>query len=272
MKLHRKDIAYLFILLSLGLYIWTRNLRWLNSIDDAMPVLFALPLFIHLGSPWTFRDHRDEVPALSVVGIIFFGWVGLLMDSTLLLTFVWVIALWAWLSVRLTSGSRIHARRLMLLPILAFPWILLDASTLGWGFRYSGAYVAEGFYSLIGFHVVREGTLLNVQGLNLNVEAACSGLRMLQATLITGTAVAFVCLRDRKYYWWHLPVLLFFVWVANTTRIISIGAAALTFGVTFAEGAFHTWGGLLIICVMFGLCALMFSAAKNRIPPLPTSN
>jgi exosortase/archaeosortase family protein len=168
--------------------------------------------------------------------------------------------------VRLDPGCRRRVQRLLLLPLLAFPWLALEGASLGWWFRLSGAWTAEHLFGLAGLAVTRVGTHLLVQGLPISVDASCAGLKVLQALLIAGTAVAFLQIGDRPGYSWSLPVLAGLAWLANTLRVLVLSGAALTVSPEFAQGWFHAWGGWFVLMLMFGLSAAVFSVWRRFTP------
>jgi exosortase len=260
----RTDPLWLVALMAAAAWIWLRDRTWLESAGEVLPVLAALPLFVWLGAPWKWKD-ADPVPGpdrsprwVLALGVGF-ALAGVALDVAVLLAAAWTAFLWGWLSTRLEPRCRARARRLLLLPLLAFPWLALDGAALGWWFRLSGAWTAEQLFGLAGLSVTRAGTHLLVQGLPISVDASCAGLKVLQALLIAGTAVAFLQIGDRPGYWWSLPALGALAWLANTLRVLVLSAAALTVSPEFAQGWFHAWGGWFVLMLMFVLSAAAFS-------------
>jgi len=260
------DAPIIGCLIMLAVFIWLRDTTWISSSDDTLPILVAIPLFIWIGSPWHFKDN-PETPSLGWIALTAFLFlVGIAINSTLLLTLSWCALLWAWLSKKVTNESLPTLKKLMILPLMAFPWISLDADRIGWWFRLSGAWTTAQFFSLLGLDVKQEGTLLNVNGLPISVEVACAGLNTLQSMLIAGSVVAFLILGDTKRYWVNLPLLVVMAWVANTLRIILISAAALLITPAFSKGNFHVFGGWVVIMLMFCLCWFIFSLQEPKEP------
>jgi exosortase/archaeosortase family protein len=256
--MNRRDGAFVAMLLLLAGFVWVRDRSWMSSAADALPIVCALPLFVWLAGPWRFRSRPTPLSPgwLMGSGLVFLS--GIVADATLLLALGWTSLLWAWLSVRLAPSRLPAVKRLMILPVLAFPWLVLDGQAVGWWFRISGAWVAGGLFSLAGLDVVRDGTRLLVEGLPVDVSAACAGLNTLQAMLIAGTSAAYLFLGNHSGYWPNILLLALFSWMANTFRIIAICLAALTVSPAFAAGLFHRWGGWLVLFVMFGLCCWIF--------------
>ena len=261
-----RDLTFLLALMAAAAGIWLRDRTWLASASETLPLLAALPLFAWLGAPWRWRaDGPAFRPGLLVLGLVL-AVVGAGLNLTFLLAAGWTAALWSWLAARLEPATRLRVRRLLLLPLLAFPWLALDGAMLGWWFRLSAAWAAGGLFHLAGLDVTREGTQLLVQGFPLSVDASCAGLKVLQALLIAGTAIAFLQVGDRRGFWWSVPVLVALAWLANTMRVVVLSAAALTFSVEFAKGWFHTWGGWFVLMLMFALSVAVFTVWRRCSP------
>jgi len=266
--MNTRDRGILAVLVVLAAFIWLRNRSWLDSSENSLPILAGLPVFIWLGSPWKWRSEPAELPLSGVIGFL----LGIILEMTLLLTLAWTVVLWCWLSRRIVSTSLDNLRKLMVLPLFSFPWILLDFERIGWWFRLSGAWFVEKVFLLLQFDVTRQGTDVVVQGLPMSVEAACSGINALQSMLIAGTVLAFIFLGRSTRYWWNLPVLVVMAWMANTLRILVITVAALAVSPAFAMGTFHNWSGWLVLCLMFCLCWLVFmlqAPKRGSSSPVP---
>lgn len=153
--------------------------------------------------------------------------------------------------------------RVVALGALATPWIAADATALGWGFRYSGAWAAGGIFDLAGLAVTRSGTSLQIEDQPLAVDAACAGLDTLQATLVAGLWLA-ETLRTPGAWWRAAAMLPLLAWLANTARIVMLGAVAVTAGHEAAKGAFHEWGGLAVVVLVFVLAGVWVGWLRSR--------
>jgi len=258
MSLTRTDYIIFAVLFVLALFIWLRNTLWMTTSDDTLPILVAIPLFYWIGAPWIFRPDPQplSINKLTLTVVLFL--VGIGINSTLILAIGWTLLLWTWLSARLVPEKLGQVKKLLVLPLMAFPWISLDADRIGWWFRLSGAWATAGFFSFFGSDVTREGTIIVVNGTPISVEVACAGLNTLQSMLIAGTLVAYLTLGNTDRYWWNLPVLIGMSWLANTVRIIVITFAAVKISKQFATGAFHQIGGWAVLVLMFCMCWFIF--------------
>ncbi|MBL9174370.1 MAG: exosortase/archaeosortase family protein [Verrucomicrobiales bacterium] len=259
----RRDRFWIAGLAVLAALIWIRDRTWLRSSEDALPLLLALPLAAWLGRPWRWKASVEPAHRASLAIAMASLALGSALDLNVLLAFGWTAALWAWLRSRLEPGDVPRTFRLLVLPWMAFPWVMLDAQSIGWWFRLSGAWAVEQMGSLAGLSVSRQGTALLVEGLPVSVDAACSGLNVLQSLFVAGSALAYLHFSRSPLYWWNLALLLPAAWLANTLRILAITGAALTWGPGFAMGLFHTWGGLFVLFGMFVVCAAGFEAEQR---------
>lgn len=264
-----KDWSWLGFLVLGAAAIWLRDRRWTTEASDVLPALAGFPLMIWLGSPWRWQPSpfRLHPPAVAIAATAAF--LGIALHLTVLLAAAWTAALWAWLRPRLAPADRQRIARLGILPFAAFPWIALDLQPLGWWFRLTGAHATEVLFATAQFDVTRQGTSLLVQGMPIEVSAACAGMNALQSLLIAGAFLAYILLGTTTAYAWNLALLLPLAWIANTARIITITAVAITWGQEFAMGMFHTWGGLLVLLLMFAACWGLFQWQAHRIAAVP---
>src|SRR5437016_3005693 len=92
------DFIIISILFLLAVFIWLRDISWISSSDDTLPILVALPLFWWIGSPWVLRpDPQPLSPKGIALSIVLFV-AGIALNFTLMLTLGWVVLLWSWLS------------------------------------------------------------------------------------------------------------------------------------------------------------------------------
>lgn len=272
--MQKRDFFWLGTLGLLGAFIWWRDRSWLAAPADVLPILAGLPLFAWLRWPLVWQPGGALAPGPILVAAGLFA-AGGLLGSNLLLTLSWVMLLGAWLSHRVADGASPLTRRLLVLPLFSFPWVVTDATQLGWWFRLSGAAAAEAVLGLGGARVARDGTFLSVNGFQLSVEPACSGLNGLQSMLIAGTMLAYVMLRRHPLYWPALLVLPLAAWLANFLRIFSAAVVALVLEGPAAGrwvGPVHDLAGALALLAMFAGCWGLFAGlARVKVPPVTWS-
>jgi len=249
-----------FILLAAG--IWIR-VPLGESAEDLLPALAAFPLYFWFTRPWQWRPggaQWDQRPLLIGGALLVLG---AALDHTLVLALGWV-GLWrGWMVSDTVAETATTKLRPLVLLVFGFPWLGIEGQAIGWWFRFSGAWAAGGLFEGAGLAVTRDGTFLNVQGLPLAVDAACSGLHALQARLVAGTVLALSVLPGWRF-WLGIALLPGLAWVANLLRIVTLGVTGLTFGSDAAMGWFHNWGGWGVLMVMFILCSAVFNLMGRR--------
>jgi exosortase/archaeosortase family protein len=263
MDLTKRDCAMLAALGALGAFIWARDLRWQAAADDTLPILAALPLFYWLGRPWVRSNSQPArlAPQPALLAAILFP-LGIVVDSGLVLAAGWTALLWSSLSAPSGKGADAFKKKLLVLPMLSFPWLVTDFETVGWWFRLSGAAVTAQLLTLFHVPVVREGTLLWCNQLAISVEPACSGVNGLQSMLVVGSALLYLKLRSSPLYWWNLPVLAGVAWLAHVFRIMTAALCGVIFSPEAAArwvGPIHAFTGWLGLVAGFALCYGWFS-------------
>ncbi|HQR36096.1 MAG TPA: VPLPA-CTERM-specific exosortase XrtD [Blastocatellia bacterium] len=106
---------------------------------------------------------------------------------------------------------------------------------------------------LFGIPALREGNVIELAQMKLQVVEACSGIR----SLMTLAALAVVYAYFAETRWWRRIVLVVAVVpiavLANAARVAGTGVLAHHYGVKAAEGFLHSFSGLAIFLVAVGL-------------------
>ncbi|MDX2041690.1 MAG: VPLPA-CTERM-specific exosortase XrtD [Acidobacteriota bacterium] len=123
---------------------------------------------------------------------------------------------------------------------------------------------------LFGIPALREGNVIELAQMKLQVVEACSGIR----SLVTLTALATVYVYFFESKWWRRIVLAAAVIpiavLANAARVTLTGVLAHHKGVQAAEGFLHSFSGLAVFAVAVGLLLLLAQAlnlAERKFSP-----
>lgn len=260
----RHDLPILGTLAVLGMFIWTRDLRWASTAADAWPIIAALPVFWWLRRPWQRKPgvRAPLAPGLALLAALLFL-AGVAAGSGLLLAAGWTMMLWSWVSAVFSDPAEGPTRRLLALPLLAFPWLATDlARVVGW-IHLTGATATEKFLAWFSIPADRQGALLWGNGVRIETEATIAGANGLQFVLIVGTTMAFLKLGRLRGFWWHLPVLAAGAWLASFLHLLFASLAA---GWVDAAAVGPGFGlvleltGWLSLIVALGLCHAVFGA------------
>ncbi len=123
--------------------------------------------------------------------------------------------------------------------------------------------------------VLREGNVLILANITLEVAEACSGIRSLVSLLTLGIVFAYL---GESRSWARavivastIPVAV----IANGARVAGTGVAAHYYGQAAAEGFFHEFSGWLVFIVSFGMMLLLHrllvlvAPDRTSTPPTP---
>ena len=264
--MNRHDYLWITGFGLLGVWVWCRDTGWTHQFYSTLPVLLSFLWYIWLVGPWELGDDGKSISLQRATCSVIFISLGILTDINLLLSIGWALIFFSWIESKFAELTIQKARSLILLVVMAFPWMALDGDWVSSFFRITAAQCTEYCFSLIGFTVERTGTNLWIQGLPVSVNEACSGLGVLQAMMISGVVVLEAVRPQKNRILIQLPFLILVAWIANTMRVIGISVAALTWGVDFAGGPFHTWGGMAILSLVFVLAWGMveYQAKENN--------
>jgi exosortase len=105
----------------------------------------------------------------------------------------------------------------------------------------------------LGYNVAREGNIINMNGVRVEVAQACNGLRMLTAFFVIAGLVALLVQRR----WWEKLIIIAssipIAFACNTLRLIITSIAFTVVSVEQWEKAFHDFGGLAMMPLALAL-------------------
>ena len=145
---------------------------------------------------------------------------------------------------------------LLMIPV---PNIILNQITFP--LQLLASQVAASTLPLLGVPVLREGNVMNLAAMPLEVAVACSGIRSLMS-LVTLAIIYGYLLEKRLWVRWVLALASIPITVAaNDVRIVGTGLLVQYWDPEAAEGYFHASWGLIIfvtsLLMLYGLHALI---------------
>jgi exosortase A len=198
-----------------------------------------------------------------------------------------------------TLGAELFLSRVSIVPVLgglvalllgwrflravAFPWLFLLLmvplpalvfNQITFPLQILASRIAANLLPLAGVPVLREGNVIRLPAMALEVAEACSGIRSLMSLMTL--AVMYGYLLEKR---WSMRVLLALsavpiAVVANSLRIVGTGLLVQYWDPDKAEGFFHTFSGWIIFVVSL---LLLFAVRRilhwflNRTTPEPAS-
>jgi len=142
-----------------------------------------------------------------------------------------------------------------LILMIPIPTIILNQVTLP--LQLLAAKVAAGALPILGVPVLREGNIIYLPRMPLEVAEACSGIRSLMS-LVTLAIIYGYLMEGRRWVRWLLalasvPVTVF----ANDVRIVGTGLLVQYWDPEMAEGYYHaSWGWLIFVVSLTMLYAI----------------
>jgi exosortase D (VPLPA-CTERM-specific) len=264
-------VSSILIIVFLG-YLYADSLvflfgRWLGSED------YSHGMFVPLISGvlmWQSRHRLSQLPSeqswwgLAVIGL------GLLLYvvgelSTLFL--VLHVSLWIVLLGLVMTLVGIHGTKVIAFPLgyllTAIPLPTFFYSNLSSQLQLWSSSLGVWCLQLVGVMAFREGNVIDLGPVQLQVAEACSGIRY----LLPLTSLALLCAYLFKARMWKRVVLVLSAIpisiVINGFRIGMIGVLVDLYGKGAAEGFYHLFEGWVIFMVSFGLLILeMWMLAK----------
>jgi exosortase len=237
-------------------HIWDVDPNYSHGfVVPAAFLLFALRQWKRVGPPVAANVSAADVTAgmIRIVAglaihfachlqnILFFDVVGMI----LLLTGLTIVV----------AGKRRYRAYAFPLWFLIFmvPLPMVWYQTLAIGMQHIASAVSTAVFTLCGIPAYREGCYVSIPGYQMEVGAACSGLRQLAAIVALSLAVGHLSHRT-AYFKWALGLLAVPIAIAaNCIRVTLTGFILMGFGREWAEGVYHTLEGLAIV----GVAALL---------------
>ena len=235
--------------------------QWWN--DPNFSHGFFVPLFSAF-ILWQERDHLARlVPSPSWSGlavlalalcVLILGQMGaelfLARVSLLLLTAGFVVLFLGWNIFRAVFFPWAFLLLMIPIPVIVFNKITFPLQLLA-------SRVAAGVLPLLGVPILREGNVINLPAMALEVAEACSGIRSLMS-LVTLAIIYSYLMEKRLWVRWVLAIASVPIAVAaNSVRIIGTGLLVQYWDADKAEGYFHaSWGWIIFVISLVMLYAL----------------
>jgi len=227
---------------------------------------FLVPLF----SAWLIWERRAELRAFASKGTLLPGISLVLIGVAMLVvgkaggeyftmrsSLVFVTCGLFWI-VFGGDGFRLCLFPLVFLFFMVpIPYILYDA--IAFPLKMTASWFGEHTLNLAGVPVFREGNIMILPNLQLEVADACSGIRSLISLMTLATATSYFMTlggaRGGVLFLSAIPVSI----VTNSLRIFVTGVLSYKFGLKAAEGFFHEFSGWAVFLLSAGLIILIGS-------------
>jgi len=272
----------LFVFVVVSALVWWRplitNLELAMTSDAHTHIILIPPLSISL-----IYLKRKELGAVSKYG----GWSGLVFLAAALLLRLFTISsrgdlssgnqlslnvfafvIWCLGAVLLCCGLR--ALQTILFPLcLLFLFVpppeQLLAATIGF-LQHSSAWASSMLFRLAKVPVVRDGIILSIPGLDIEVAQECSSIRSSMMLMITTLVVAYLSLNS----WWRRCLLIAAAVplsvAKNAVRIFTIAELGTRVDPGYLDGRLHHNGGVVFLSLaIIAVLAIVWLLRKNEL-------
>jgi exosortase len=144
------------------------------------------------------------------------------------------------------------------LPVIVFNQIAFPLQTLA-------SHLASSVLTVMHVPVVREGNVISLPSITLNVVEACSGIRSLMS--LATLALMYGLVAERRN-WMRILLVLFAIPAAvgaNALRIVGAALLGQYAGPQYADGFFHAFSGWLIFVLTMGLLVGLHAAGTRMV-------
>ena len=204
---------------------------------------------------WSKKEKLKTVPRQpSLWGLVLLLWGALQALAGIAAQWVWVSRT-AFLFSLVGAITTVYGWRMVreltyplctLILMIAPPTFVFERLTLS--LQLLASRLGETFLEALGYSVLREGNILELVGIKLSVEEACSGIRSLLAILFMCVLYNFFFVRER---WMKALILVMAIPIAvlgNSARIVATGIAS-QYNPALVHGAAHETFGYISVAV-----------------------
>jgi exosortase len=246
--------------------------QWYNDPDYGHG--FIVPL-VSAYLLWQRRDRLREIPlkpspwgmliVLFTIGLLFLGSLG----AELFLTRVSLVGTAVGLVVYFCGWSHLRATAFPIgFLFFAIPIPVLIYNEIVFPLQFIASRFATSFLELLNlFPIMREGNVLVMPGMRLEVVEACSGIRSLMSLLALAAGYGYLAERSVAVRWLLILAMVPLAIISNGTRVMITALMANYIGPQAAEGFVHEFSGWVIFvfatALFLGLHASMTFVRRN---------
>ena len=260
-----------FVLCGVSLLLWFRPLSDALSLairdDQYTQILLVLPISAALIIRGWGRLSSEAVawpPAAGLFGLIlaveaWMRWEKLATKPDVLLA-IGMTGVVGWWIASFAFCFGLRAARSFRFPLLFLFWLVpipgLVLNQIIAELQRGSAFAAQLLFTMAAVPVSREGTVLSIPGLNLEVAAECSSIRSSLMLVVTAMLLAHVLLKSPWRKLLIVALALPLSIAKNGMRIFTIAMLSTRVDPAFLHGRLHRNGGILFFLVALAVISL----------------
>ena len=254
-SLDHESSSHILLIPLVSVYLlWTERSRVFqvvrpSRVPGATLVLAAIALYLFTATRWSVQDPDEFLPGATLSIVLL--WLG---------GFLLCYGVAAW--------RRASFSLLFLLLMVPLPSAFLERSI--YLLQQGSTEIAYLLFKALGVPVLRQGFLLTVPGVTIEVARECSGIRSSVALFITCLLAAHLFLRTE----WRMLVFVLLAFpvaiIKNGIRIATLTLLSVYVDPGFLTGRLHHEGGfvffLLALAILFPVLMLLQRSERNTKP------
>jgi len=272
-KVRKLPPAAIFaILCGVSFLLWFRPLLHTFALamndDKYTHILLIIPVTAAMIlQDWRGRGQESALwaPSVGLLGIslLVAGWArwGNFDGGSDVKLAIEMMGLVAWWLGSFVFCFGLHSLRLFLFPLLFLFWMVpipsFAVDQIVAELQRGSAVAAQFLFSMFGVPVSRDGTILLIPGLSIEVAAECSSIRSSLMLLVTTMVLAHVILRSP----WRKALVIASVVplsvLKNGLRIFTIGMLSTRVDRSFLTGRLHHNGGIVFFLIALSVIFLL---------------
>ncbi len=240
-----------------------RNVLWGLGVDWYTLPDFSHGFFVPLFSGWVVWQDRQKLAAIPVRpawfgALVIAGSMAMLIVGNLGAEFFLARASF----IFLVAGLVIHFLGWAHFRALLFPWVVLFLmipipailfNQITFPLQLMASKISTSLLQLLGVPVLREGNVIQLPVMNLEVAEACSGIRSLVSLTTLAVIYGYFLEKRVSRRWLMLIAAIPIAVLANALRVMGTGLVAQYWDPAKAEGFFHEFSGWVIFVLSLGM-------------------
>lgn len=212
------------------------------TIDFGGVPIFGIAVVVRVIAHIALPNYRDAL-SLSILSVVF-GWIGIavfLYGTGVLRRFTFIV--------------------LFLFLLIPIPSVLLGP--LIRSLQQGSTWASQALFIATGVPVVREGFVLMLPKINIEVATECSGIRSTMMLVLTSLVLGHLFLVST---WRQIVLMVMTILIAilkNALRIFTLSILAIYVDLSWIEGKFHhVYGGTVFFTLALGMVVLLLEPLR----------